>query len=1632
MLVQKLLHAEGVPAGFVGKLREYQQSLISHGVYESVNLEEAEVGQLKVEIGTLNLKNEQEAALAKELITTHLQAVASGATGQLHWQFSGLNQLDAVTIRVRGRTWEVEFSRLRRPINSLLKEPTLKTEAHQKIYEELKKALKPTDSDSPRNTVILQGAPGLGKTHCAHHYFYHQAASQHQMIAWLSGHSEEAFLNDLQALATQFRIIESGNSNLSDEAVVQRWCEERLGQWLLLVDDVQIDIKQLLERLPKRGGHVLMTTAKPVYSLPPESHIFSFALLSPADSKQLLKAYLGEHWETAGYAQKEEGALDYFSIALGGSPALLTQIALLVRKKCLSFERLMRQFQEPTERSLILSDTVFDQRKDQSFVNVVRKSWERVVTSLTECYPQLDYRKHEERLKEFIIILQQEAWPAMKETPKVGVKEKFILEHWGKIWSSLALTPLEPKVVRDCLEALPVSYDEKTQVWEISLAGLCALERQGGEENPSPAASLPLKLEPKEPEQAPDLPKIPYDTQISMALKNSRSGHLGVAILSVGESGEFKAWQLPTTNPYFIPRPSLSDEIAAKLPHKGAGQKSAELLLAATSGMGGIGKTELARHFITSNLSEGYQRRFWLTATTSSQLRNQFRELAEYLGLLIEPGKYVEDNDLIEKIHRWLSMNPGWLMVLDNADDYNSIAQWVPKEGGSVLVTTREPNPGTLQDEQIIRVPLLPPEEAIRWLYQLAKRDPHHVTASEEKAASDLVESLGYLPLAIAQAAAYLREQPDVLIETYKANFMKLLGNAELAIGIDKASDTYSRLVVTHTWQLSLEAIERYSNEKGWPNLSPYFLAACAYLAPKDIPVALLEHWFKNAYTFNEGDKSSLSYIVDEYLGQLIRYSLLERTGSSDLLSIHRLVQGVMRDSKIRQLTQPADEQKSLATRELFPLLAESLAEHGEEIASTVEEIKRRITLIPHLETVLAHFKTTPGSVKEKVGELTYTLYHLNVYMILGNIKLAYGDAKAAVASYECALPLGERYYGKDQPEVVAIILGSLGNVYGALGGASRKKELLEQALKINKGCYGEYHLKVAKTLVNLGNAYGALGYTLQQKELLEQALVINERHYDQAPHEVAITLTNLGVAYGALGDASQQKELLERALMIKEFCYGKDHPEVAITLTNLSAAYNDLGYTLQQKDLLERALVIFEHHYDGKDHPNVAGTLANLGVAYGDLGDTLQQKEMLERALVIFERHYDGKDHPYMAGTIINLGNAYGALGDASRQKELQERALDIFKRHYDGKDHPNVAQTLMYLGNAYGALDQALQQKELQEQALVIFERLYDGKDHPNLVATLMYLGNACGALGDASPKKQRLERALVINDRLFGNTYLFPSNIVEAIVAYEQALANNPQTLGGYHNLAWCYFIQDGLDKADDCFKKEIYRHLTPSILAKYNHFLVKKKYFNEAFNSLQQCLALSKGGEQLSYALGEINIAVTAIQQMIEAQPDLRIIFSVKGLALYLQAYCHLELKSDDVAIAQSLMEFEEWKEADNTDQEEGQAIQQASYYFLLGDIYEKAEDRTQAQSYYEKARQLNRQFAKIIKIPSSDVRPYYPSGSPIHSYKGVSNISEEEDRADAIQAIIISNHQEFSDSQNKIADEDSSRAYGHAQ
>jgi tetratricopeptide (TPR) repeat protein len=762
------------------------------------------------------------------------------------------------------------------------------------------------------------------------------------------------------------------------------------------------------------------------------------------------------------------------------------------------------------------------------------------------------------------------------------------------------------------------------------------------------------------------------------------------------------------------------------------------------SGLGGMGKTQLALEYAYRHQKD-YQICRWLLSE-GEQLRLSVRLFAEELGVDLQG---LDDTSVTRKMFEALSRHASWLLVFDNVEDAASIRAYLPNASSlsahqHILVTSR--SHGWPQME-MLPLDVFDMEDTLNYM---------RTQLPDEKADSvqQLGHILGYLPLALSQAVAYLRAS-GLSVETY----LTLLRSQPSAALNERGTEASYYHTIQSTVAISRDKVSVHPQ-------ALRMLNACAWLVADSIPLYLFEH------TELLGCKEA----VYEALKVLNLYSLVHEF-KPGYLKIHRLVQTVLRTestdaglpvlvsaNNVLQAVYPWDKTTAREferARDLMEHLVVVMDHNGRRLLTHPEE------WLPHYSRMIdcltdAYFSFGQAAkVRElleralPIAEKYYGSDHVEVAKTLSNLGNAYGalgDAHKKQALLERALAIEERHYGSDHVEV-AKSLSNLGNAYGALGNAHKQKALLERSLAIEERHYGSDHVEVAKTLSNLGNAYGALGDAHKKQALLERALAIEERHYGSDHVEVAKSLSNLGNAYGALGDVHKHKALLERALAIKERHYGLDHAEVAKTLTNLGNAYGALGDVHKHKALLERALAIKERHY-GSDHVEVAITLSNLGNVHGALGDAHKQKALLVRAFAVLESHY-GSDHVVVATTLSNLGNAYGSLGDAHKKQALLERALAVLERHY-GADHVEVAKTLTNLGNVHGALGDAHKQKALLVRALAVLERHY-GADHVVVAITLSNLGNAYGSLGDAHKKKALLERALAVLERHYGSDHV-----------------------------------------------------------------------------------------------------------------------------------------------------------------------------------------------------------------------------------------------------------------------------------
>jgi hypothetical protein len=135
---------------------------------------------------------------------------------------------------------------------------------------------------------------------------------------------------------------------------------------------------------------------------------------------------------------------------------------------------------------------------------------------------------------------------------------------------------------------------------------------------------------------------------------------------------------LPDRNPFFTGREYVLIQLQEALADRGR---------AALSGLGGIGKTQMALIYAHQHLEE-YDHAFWATADSQEALVSGYVTIA---GLLKLPESDSQDQILaVNAVKRWLSSHKGWLLLLDNADELNIVNAFIPPgKNGHVILTTR-------------------------------------------------------------------------------------------------------------------------------------------------------------------------------------------------------------------------------------------------------------------------------------------------------------------------------------------------------------------------------------------------------------------------------------------------------------------------------------------------------------------------------------------------------------------------------------------------------------------------------------------------------------------------------------------------------------------------------------------------------------------------------------------------------------------------------------------------------------------------------------------------------------------------------------------------------------------------------
>ncbi|HEU5157319.1 MAG TPA: tetratricopeptide repeat protein [Streptosporangiaceae bacterium] len=522
----------------------------------------------------------------------------------------------------------------------------------------------------------------------------------------------------------------------------------------------------------------------------------------------------------------------------------------------------------------------------------------------------------------------------------------------------------------------------------------------------------------------------------------------------------------------------------------------------AVHGLGGVGKSELA-------LQYAYRQRvrypvvWWVFADGPQSIEAGLAGLTR--KLVPEAAREATAQEAARWAVDWLNAHPGWLLIFDNVTDPAHVEPWLARlTGGHMLITSRRDVrwPGTTAT---LRLDLLEPDAAVALLTQVSG----HTDPAERGLAARIAEELGYLPLALDQAGAYIQQTRTPL-----DRYLRLLRDQPAQVYDAAADGDKSQTTIARQWDITLQALADTAPD----SIALIQMLACFH--PDDIPRAL-------AYPAQKPNPVA----IDRALGVLASHNMITLT--DELISIHRLTQAVILHNT------PGTQPRNTALGSLLNTLPPD-PQHN------IDGWPLWQSLLPHIDRIFCHYPADQQSAD--LGTL------LNQTALFLQVQ---GQTRRAQQFLTKAVDIAEAFYGPDHPDV-AIRLGNLAATYRALGQPAEAKPLEDRALAITEAVYGPDHPTVAIWLGNLAATYRALGQPAEAKPRFERALAITEAVYGPDHPDVAIWLGNLAATYRDLGQPAEAISAITQAEQCAVRTLGVEHPTTR-SLHQFAEFLNDL-----------------------------------------------------------------------------------------------------------------------------------------------------------------------------------------------------------------------------------------------------------------------------------------------------------------------------------------------------------------------------------------------------------------------------------------------------------------------------------------
>lgn len=686
---------------------------------------------------------------------------------------------------------------------------------------------------------------------------------------------------------------------------------------------------------------------------------------------------------------------------------------------------------------------------------------------------------------------------------------------------------------------------------------------------------------------------------------------------------------------------------------------SSESVTLVLLGTGGTGKSQLALHYCRlAQLSPAFGGVMWIDGSSTATIKQSFLQAVRHM--LPEIGK--NDNlepdlavcSVLEEIAR---SDMPWLVVFDNVDDpraCDGIERFLPSCGrGLVIITSRTASARPMGLP--VEIGSMQEDEALDLLRTIVSHP--HLEQDHDEQARRVVRRLGYLPLAIAQAGAYIsgrhmtfrcflshyqRQQKQIMSSipsVWRYRRDAKISNEARGDDHDGSGHVEStELSIATAWELSLKGL---SGDASMIHSKTQLLITSAFLGGASIPESLFKAFLSSPTERTLPDW--MTPFVQKGSGRgldtdAFREAIAEMGGLYLLQTFHLDTDGmvwqlhpVVRDWA--QIRNPAEDCRAFS-KLVIDIIHESLSRYGPGWPLLVESrgpAGRHVHLRPHVEACFNNYNQEFADPSQPLGSRETAA---------GGLRIAnFFCADGQYAFSEKILRTMVDSSPPDSPDR-RVALRQLAHTLRSKRDLLEAAKLQEEAIK---GLIpGMEDLDGALQLAELASTYRSMskkpklcpdptGMLARSLQLAEQSVTAVARLQGDNSPEAALAKEILALTEWRVGNVEKALKLGEEVFRIQREALGLQSPHTLEAMENVGFYLMAFKSYNKARGYYEKALETKSHLY-GPVHPATMYSERRIARCWRMVGDLSQARsineDVLKRALQAYgKNHYDTKE---------------------------------------------------------------------------------------------------------------------------------------------------------------------------------------------------------------------------------------------------------------------------------------------------------------------------------------------------------------------------------------------------------------------